>query len=79
MCERQVSVAEKMAMISMVCSDWQESNDPLQDELFQALIDLIQLGVITALYDNAEGCVKYQANRALSEEPRKYYWAYDPE
>jgi len=77
--KNETTAAEKMAMISMVCSDWQESNDPLQDELFQALIDLIQLGKITAFYDNAEGCVKYQSNPVVSSEPRKYYWAYDPE
>jgi hypothetical protein len=77
--KNEFSAAEKMAMISLCSQDWQGSNDPSQDELFQALIDLIQLGKIVAFYDNAEGCVKYQANRALSEEPRKYYWAYDPE
>ena len=77
--KNETTAAEKMGMISLACNDWQLANDPQTDEVFQALIDLIQLGKITAFYDNAEGCVKYQSNQALSDEPRKYYWAYDPE
>ena len=77
--KKQVSVAEKMAMVSLTSSDWQQSNNPDNDELFQALIDLIQLGAVIAFYDDDEGCVKYQSNPVVSSEPRKFYWACDPE
>ncbi len=73
------SVDEKMAMVSLASSDWQRSNDPENDELFQALISLIQHGAVIAFYDDDEGCVKYQSNPVVSSEPRKFYWAYDPE
>ena len=46
--EKQVSVAEKMAMVSLASSDWQQSNDPDNDELFQTLISLIKLGHVVA-------------------------------
>ena len=77
--EKQVSVAEKMAMVSLASSDWQGSNNPENDELFQALISLIQHGAVTAFYDDNDGCVKYQSNPVVSSEPRKFYWACDPE
>ena len=73
------SIDEKMAMVSLASSDWQGSNNPENDELFQALISLIQHGAVIAFYDDDEGCVKYQSNPVVSSEPRKYYWAYDPE
>lgn len=64
----QISDEEKMGMISLVSQEWQESNDPSQDELFQSLISLVQQGVVIAFYDNSDGCVKYQANRAVTDE-----------
>ena len=73
------SIDEKMAMVSLASSDWQGSNNPENDELFQALISLIQHGAVIAFYDDDEGCVKYQSNPVVSSEPRKFYWAYDPE
>ena len=73
------SIDEKMAMVSLASSDWQGSNNPENDELFQALISLIKGGAVIAFYDDDEGCVKYQANPVVSGEPRKFYWAYDPE
>ena len=74
-----ISNAEKDSMIMLTCSDWQQANDPQNDEVFRSLISLIQQGKIIAFYDNDEGCVKYQANQALSNEQPKFYWAYDPE
>jgi len=66
--EKQVSVAEKMAMVSLASSDWQQSNDPDNDELFRSLINLIQLGAVVAFYDDDdEGCVKYQSNQLVTE------------
>ena len=62
------SIDEKMAMVSLASSDWQGSNNPENDELFQALISLIQHGAVIAFYDDDEGCVKYQANRAVTDE-----------
>ena len=73
------SIDEKMAMVSLASSDWQGSNNPENDELFQALISLIKRGAVIAFYDDDEGCVKYQSNPVVSSEPRKFYWAYDPE
>ena len=63
-----ISNAEKDSMIMLVCSDWQQANDPQNDEVFRSLISLIQQGKIIAFYDNDEGCVKYQANRAVTDE-----------
>ena len=65
--EKQVSVAEKMAMVSLASSDWQQSNNPDNDELFQALISLIQHGAVIAFYDDTDGCVKYQSNQLVRE------------
>ena len=59
---------EKMGMISLVCQEWQEANDPSQDELFQSLISLVEQGVVIAFYDNTDGRVKYQANRAVTDK-----------
>ena len=63
-----ISDVEKEAMILLTCSDWQQANDPEKDELFRSLISLIQQGVVTAFYDNDEGCVKYQANRVVTDK-----------
>ena len=57
-----VSGAEIMAMVSLASSDWQQSNDPDNDELFQTLIGLIKHGLVIAFYDDNDGCVKYQSN-----------------
>ena len=57
-----VSGAEKMAMVSLASSDWQQSNNPDNDELFQTLISLIKLGHVVAFYDDNDGAIKYQAN-----------------
>ena len=65
--EKQVSVAEKMAMVSLASSDWQQSNDPDNDELFQTLIGLINHGLVIAFYDDNDGCVKYQSNQIVTE------------
>ena len=65
--KKQVSVAEKMAMVSLTSSDWQQSNNPDNDELFQTLINLIQLGAVIAFYDDNDGCVKYQSNQIVTE------------
>tara|TARA_R100001015_G_C4467939_1_gene52593 strand:- start:122 stop:322 length:201 start_codon:yes stop_codon:yes gene_type:complete len=56
-----ISNAEKDSMIMLTCNDWQQDKDPEKDEVFRALISLIQLGKVTAFYDDDEGCVKYQA------------------
>ena len=65
--EKQVSVAEKMAMVSLASSDWQQSNNPDNDELFQTLISLIKHGAVIAFYDDNDGCVKYQSNQIVTE------------
>ena len=56
-----ISNVEKDSMVLLTCNDWQQANDPEKDEVFRALVSLIQLGKVTAFYDNDEGCVKYQA------------------
>ena len=56
-----ISNAEKDSMILLTCNDWQQAKDPEKDEVFRALVSLIQLGKVIAFYDNDEGCVKYQA------------------
>jgi hypothetical protein len=57
-----------MAMVSLASSDWQGSNNPDNDELFQALISLIQHGAVIAFYDDDEGCVKYQSNQVVADK-----------
>ena len=66
--KNEYTVDEKMAMVSLASSDWQGSNNPENDELFQALISLIQDGVVIAFYDNDEGCVKYQSNQVVTDK-----------
>ena len=66
--KNEYTVDEKMAMVSLASSDWQRSNNPENDELFQALISLIQDGVVIAFYDNDEGCVKYQSNQVVTDK-----------
>ena len=56
-----ISNAEKDSMVLLTCNEWQQANDPQNDEVFRALISLIQQGKVIAFYDNDEGCVKYQA------------------
>ena len=56
-----ISNVEKDSMVLLTCNDWQQANDPEKDEVFRALISLIQSGEVIAFYDNDEGCVKYQA------------------
>ena len=51
----------KTAMIAMICVDMLEANDPEKDELFDALIALVESDKIIAFYDDNEGVVKYQA------------------
>ena len=65
--EKQVSVDEKMAMVSLASSDWQGSYNPDNDELFQALISLIKHGAVIAFYDDNDGCVKYESNQIVTE------------
>ena len=52
----------KKAMIQLTYADWQQSMDPAQDEMFQALIVLIEQGAVSAYYDDDQGCVLYSAN-----------------
>ena len=66
--KNEYTVDEKMAMVSLASSDWQGSNNPENDELFQALISLIQDGVVIAFYDDDEGCVKYQSNQVVTDK-----------
>ena len=65
--KKQVSVAEKMAMVSLTSSDWQQSNNPDNDELFRSLISLIKHGAVIEFYDDNDGCVKYQSNQLVRE------------
>ena len=60
-----ISNAEKDSMVLLTCNDWQQANGPKNDEVFRALISLIQSGEVIAFYDNVEGCVKYQAVSGL--------------
>ncbi len=66
--KNEYTVDEKMAMVSLASSDWQGSNNPDNDELFQALISLIQHGAVIAFYDDDEGCVKYQSNQVVADK-----------
>ena len=66
--KNEYTVDEKMSMVSLASSDWQGSNNPENDELFQALISLIQDGVVIAFYDDDEGCVKYQSNQVVTDK-----------
>ena len=66
--KNEYTVDEKMAMVSLASSDWQGSNNPENDELFQALISLIQHGVVIAFYDDDEDCVKYQSNQVVTDK-----------
>ena len=66
--KNEYTVDEKMAMVSLASSDWQGSNNPDNDELFQALISLIQHGAVIAFYDDDEGCVKYQSNQVVTDK-----------
>ena len=50
-----ISNAEKDSMVLLTCNDWQQANDPEKDEVFRALISLIQSGEVIAFYDNDEG------------------------
>ena len=68
MFKNEYTVDEKMAMVSLASSDWQGSNNPDNDELFQALISLIQHGAVIAFYDDDEGCVKYQSNQVVADK-----------
>ena len=68
MFKNEYTVDEKMAMVSLASSDWQGSNNPDNDELFQALISLIQHGAVIAFYDDDEGCVKYQSNQVVVDK-----------
>ena len=68
MFKNEYTVDEKMAMVSLASSDWQGSNNPDNDELFQALISLIQHGAVIAFYDDDEGCVKYQSNQVVTDK-----------
>jgi len=52
-------------MIALAYSDWQQTQGFEENELFQALITLIDSGEIVALYDDNDGSVKYQAVSSL--------------
>ena len=56
-----ISDNEKISMIALAYSDWQQEPEHLNDEVFQALITLIDSGEIVAFYDDNDGSVKYQA------------------
>ena len=54
--------ALKESMIAMTCQEWAETNDPGKGEFYQAIIDLIKLGMVSAYYDDEAGCMKYSNN-----------------
>ena len=60
-----ISDNEKISMIALAYSDWQQTQGFEENELFQALITLIDSGEIVALYDDNDGSVKYQAVSSL--------------
>jgi len=55
-----LSQEEKNTMIAMIYQEWTGTNDPEKDEFYQALIQLIKMGMISAHYDDEAGCMAFE-------------------